>query len=246
MAEVPGVQEQEPDEQEVEEQAEVEAEVAEPEHPEEQAEGEESPEPAPKESRANREIRALRERAQAAERKAEETAAEVARFKQSQSADAQRQAVEAEERRIAAIDDPVQRYQQQLYHWAKQRDAEQKQSQQALELRLMDQADKSAFESKAAVNPKYAKYADAVEKELANARRAGQNATREQVLIYIVGKEALNPKTSANTTKQKQQAQQRVAAARGTPTGARSDAGSGRSSRSESAAREERLRDVPL
>ena len=195
----------------------------------------------PKESRANREIRILRERAQAAEKAAKDAADEVARFR-TQHSEAQRIAEEA--RRKAEMDDPNLPYEQRLFKWAQHRDAENAQKQQALELRLMDQADRAAFEAKAAVNPKYAKYKDAVETELSNARRNGHNATREQVLIYIVGREALDPKNEAKTAKQKQQAQARVAAARGQPTGARSDTGSQNKPRIKDL--EERLRDVPL
>lgn len=207
----------------------------------EEAEGEDEveAEAAPTKSggRANERIRALTERAAAAEARAEaadrEREAERARITREQEA-ARAREQEADENLP---------YDQKLYKWAQRRDQEAQQRLAATEIRIMDQADRASFESRVATSPVYAKYQDRVEKELGAARKGGQNPTREQVLTFLVGQDALKASAKKSTSKQKDEASTRVKAARGEPVRARSDA---TTARQRIKSLEERLLDQPL
>lgn len=54
-----------------------------------------------------------------------------------------------------------------------------------------DAQDKAQYDAMASVNPLYKRHAAMVEKHLADCRRAGQNISREALLRYCVGEEAL-------------------------------------------------------
>ena len=57
---------------------------------------------------------------------------------------------------------------------------------------MQDQLDQSRYELKANSNTLYKRYGPKVEEELRILRRGGSNATREAILAYMVGQEALN------------------------------------------------------
>jgi hypothetical protein len=56
---------------------------------------------------------------------------------------------------------------------------------------MSDQADRMEYQTKAATDPRYSKYAPEVEAKLAEARRTGGNPKREVVLKYILGEKLL-------------------------------------------------------
>jgi len=55
-----------------------------------------------------------------------------------------------------------------------------------------DMADRAAYESKAAANPRYKRYAKEVEDLLASERRAGRDFPRETVLRFVLGGKVLD------------------------------------------------------
>jgi hypothetical protein len=87
------------------------------------------------------------------------------------------------------------------------------------ELRSQDSADKAAFEARAVVDPRYARYKEDVEKELTALRSRGINATREQALAQVLGRKLLSEKPRKGA---RAAAAQRVASTTGKPTSARS------------------------
>ena len=224
-------------EPEVEGESEPEPEV----EPEPEGDPEPEPEPQAAKGRANEAVRAARERAQAAERRAQEVETELQRERSERQA---RDAAAQRERELA--DEKDLSYEERLYRHQLRKDKEVDQKLAATEARLVDQADRTAFEAKAASNPTFAKYASRVEEQLGNLRRAGQNAPRESILTFLVGKDALAPKTKASTEKAKAAAAARVAAARGEPMRARSDAARGGASKSKLDELEARLDGIPL
>jgi hypothetical protein len=79
----------------------------------------------------------------------------------------------------------------------------QRQAQQAL-MQAQDMADRTRFESKIASEPRRAKYTDRVEEEVGKARQRGQNASREDVYYWMLGKDIaegkLKPKAKTSST----------------------------------------------
>lgn len=69
-----------------------------------------------------------------------------------------------------------------------------------------DMADRAAYQSKAAVDPKYKKYAAEVEQVLADSRRQGRDFDRETVLRYVLGGKLLNN----NKEPQRQRGQENI------------------------------------
>lgn len=76
----------------------------------------------------------------------------------------------------------------------------QMQAAQALQ-QAQDMADRTQFEAKMNSDPRRAKYQDRVEAELSKARAAGQNASREAIYYWMLGKDIaegkLKPKAKA-------------------------------------------------
>lgn len=98
-------------------------------------------------------------------------------------------------------------------------------NQQLAELRHHDAIDKAAYEGKASQNPIYAKHKEAVEKTLESLRNKGTNTSREELLKWIIGDEALKAKPSKAAVVKKEAAAVRVSAAKGKSTSANSDSG---------------------
>ena len=69
----------------------------------------------------------------------------------------------------------------------------QQQAQNAL-LQAQDMQDKATFLSKAATDPRRTKYADRVEKELAQMRSQGRNIDRDSLYAYMLGKDIIDGK----------------------------------------------------
>ena len=74
----------------------------------------------------------------------------------------------------------------------------QQQSRQAL-FQAADMADKTSYQAKAIGDPRYKKYEDRVEKELASARSKGANPPREMVLAVMIGRDVLAKQFKATT-----------------------------------------------
>lgn len=101
-----------------------------------------------------------------------------------------------------------------------------KDAQYATQMHVMDATDRATYDAKATLNPIYAKHRDAVEKALITLRSNGSTASREELLKWVIGHEALNAKPAKANIAKKQAAAVRVDAAKGKPTSARSDSGS--------------------
>lgn len=73
---------------------------------------------------------------------------------------------------------------------------------QRMQFNMQDQTDKAAYDSKALVNPTYAKYAAEVERALSNLRAQNRlNAPREEILKHILGEKLLANKAKGITKK---------------------------------------------
>ncbi len=116
----------------------------------------------------------------------------------------------------------------------------QQQAQQALQ-QAQDMADRTQFESKINSDPRRAKYADRVEQELTRARAQGQNASRESIYYWMLGKDIAEGKL-------KPKAKAKAPAAdvpRGRPANVRSDV-PGRGAKSEHQKRVDRLANMNI
>ena len=147
-----------------------------------------------------------------------------------------RLAAEAEARRPAPVDTEYQREEERLRsaeitdmeRWQIQANrtlrATQAQAQQAM-FQAQDMSDRTRFEAKIASEPRRAKYTDRVEEEVKNAQSRGQQASREDVYYWMLGKDIaegkLKPKAKASST---------ANVPRGKSPGVRSDVGRGRAS----------------
>ena len=93
----------------------------------------------------------------------------------------------------------------------------QRQAQQAM-FQAQDMSDRTRFESKIASEPRRAKYTERVEEEVRKAQSRGQQASREDVYYWMLGKDIaegkLKPKAKTSTTPNVN---------RGKPAGVRSD-----------------------
>jgi hypothetical protein len=140
-----------------------------------------------------------------------------------------RMAAEAAARQPAPVDTEYQREEERLRstdlsdieRWQIQanrtlRDT-QRQANQAL-MQAQDMSDRARFESKIASEPRRAKYTDRVEEEIGKARARGQQASREDVYYWMLGKDIAEGKLKA-----KPKAASAPAVNRGKPAGVRSD-----------------------
>lgn len=105
-----------------------------------------------------------------------------------------------------------------------------------------DMQDQAKFMSKSATDPRRAKYADRIEKELASVRAKGGNVDRETVYYYQLGKDIAEGKLTKAAPKKASAA---ASVPRGRTIPARSDVRSSGRNRSSSGARE-RLADKPI
>lgn len=105
------------------------------------------------------------------------------------------------------------------------REAEQRQAfrEQTFQTQMLDATDRTAFQTKATVDPVYAKWAPKVEGRLAELRARGTNVEREILLKYLIGEAALERRSSKEGKREVVQAQRRVAAQRTRPANAASD-----------------------
>lgn len=111
---------------------------------------------------------------------------------------------------------------------------------QRTEMMAADVADRSAFLSKFSKDPEVLSLQEEVEAKLAQARAAGANPARENILKFILGERALDRRAKAPAVRK--QAADRVSAAKGQPLGTKSNVASSKSEPS----LYDRLKDVPL
>lgn len=106
------------------------------------------------------------------------------------------------------------------------RESEQRHAAQMTQVQhqMLDTADRTAFHTKASVDPLYAKWAPKVEGEIARLRTEGKGVPEREVLMaYLIGKTALERRGSKEGKMEVRQAQRRVNAQRTRPANSGSD-----------------------
>lgn len=106
-------------------------------------------------------------------------------------------------------------------------------------MHAQDTADRANFQSKFSTDPRRSKYADRVEQEIASMRQKGQNAPREAVYYYMLGKDIAEGKLKAKPKAPP------ADLPRGRTPNARTDV-SGRSGKSDHQKRAERLANIQI
>jgi hypothetical protein len=151
------------------------------------------------------------ERAAAAETKARDLEARLARLEQPRETPeqvAQRMALMTPEERLEYKLDQAERRNQQ--------------NMQAMSFQMQETADKTAFQALRARDSVAERYADRVEAELARLRTQGQNVSREALLDYMVGKD-IRSKSGSAKKKQQGDGERRIARQTAQPGNARGD-----------------------
>lgn len=195
--------EAEPETEEVEEEVEVETE-AEPETEEVEEEVEvEEEEPAPRMSRAQKDIIATRQRAQ----KAEEDLAKAHRELEEAKRQPQQNVQPSQEQQIWQQEEDVLRnpessdWQKYAVNAARSSRQANANSMDALR-RAEDLSDKTAFGLYQSTKPKlYEKYKDRVEQKLTEIRKQGMNVPREAIMARLIGDDMLSGKLKTAATK---------------------------------------------
>lgn len=205
---------------EPDEDADVEVSDEEPEVDEDVEEPEADPEPQPRRGKSRDEnMAALRAKAQRAEQLERELEQERRSRQQPQQVQEDPQ---AEARRLAAMT-PEQRVDYKLARAEEQA----ARNSAVMQFQMQDQADRVAYQAKASVNPRYAKYADEVERTLDQLRRVNhQNATREQVLTFLLGQRVL-ANAGKPAAKQRKEAEAGVKRQTTTPSRGKGDVSGG-------------------
>jgi hypothetical protein len=116
----------------------------------------------------------------------------------------------------------------------------QRQATQALQ-QAQDMADRTQFQAGYASDPRRSKYSDRVEAELSRARANGQNASREAIYYYMLGKDIAEGKLKAKVKAKAPAAD----VPRGRPAGVRSDVPA-RGAKSDHQKRAERLANMNI
>jgi hypothetical protein len=114
---------------------------------------------------------------------------------------------------------------------------------QNVQQQMLDTADRTAFSSKAAVDPLYARWAPKVEGKLAELRAKGNNVEREVLLKFLIGEAALERRTGKEGKREVRLAAQRVNRQRTRPGNSGSDTQAERRERSTA---ERRLENVQI
>ena len=194
--------------------------------------------PAPRVSRAAKEITTLRARSQKAEEDLARVQQELAAARRGPAPPTQDQLLwQEEEDRLKSPDiTDWQKYAIQATRNARRAEA---MSSNAV-MRAEDLADRTRFEAIAAKKPKlYETYKDRVETMLTDLRSKGSNPPREKLLAILVGEDLLNGKLKPAETKPRNPGG-------ATRVAARSDVSSARGRMSEEEAREKRLENVRI
>lgn len=131
------------------------------------------------------EVKTERERALRLER-------ELQQLREQQNRGNSRQSEEEEAQRLAlmTVEERVE------YKLNKALESHRRES-EIVQFRSVDAQDKATFDGRYRAHPKYGKYCDEVEAELAKSRAAGVNVQRETVLAALIGRRVLAKTTSA-------------------------------------------------
>lgn len=233
-------------EDELEVEDEVEDEVEEGDEGEESDEADEGADDGDEEAKAAIQVKTKKEgrfavlarRAKEAEERAQKVEEDLQRFQQ-QRIHQDRAAWEAAER--VKLDNMLP--DERAAYLSDQRFNHMQMQLQQTQFQMAEMAEKTSFESKASVNPTYAKYADRVEKMKADYLKDGKNVSRENILYHLIGKDALGKGTKAGARLRANGAAKK-AAAKGRPASGRGDmAGSSRGQDDSLEALESRLKD---
>ena len=174
------------------------------------------------ESRAQKEIRTLRERAQKAETDHQRAMSELAEARKSPAQPTHEQKLWEQEE--AVLKNP-QSDEWQKYAVQSARDArDAKRESTAARNEAKDLADKAEFDKLSTSMPKtYSGYKDRVEATLVEARRAGNNPSRKNIAAFLIGQDMLDGKLKSTEGKPKKTG----GVPRGSTPGVRSDAPAG-------------------
>lgn len=150
-------------------------------------------------SRGNKQFGELRAATREAQARADRLEREMADLRRDREADRARVAPESPEQEQArlALMTPEERIDYKLDKAARLN----QQQLQNMHFQTSDQSDKLSYQTKAATDARYAKYADEVEAKLAEARRTGGNPQREVVLKYLLGEKLLASQAKSETQK---------------------------------------------
>ena len=118
-----------------------------------------------------------------------------------------------------------------------------KQQLQQAQFQVYETGDKANFATVCARDPRAAKMADEVERELLDQRAKGVNIQREALYTFMLGKKMREGGLKA-AAKQKQDGQRRIARQQAPSGNSRSDQSAGRRELSEKEARDKRLKDA--
>lgn len=195
-------------------------------------------------SRAQREIITLRERAQKAEDQHRQAMADLESERRKQSSGAakptQEQALYDQEEAILKSPEATdwQRYSVQSARDARAALAESRNATR----QSQDASDKAAFERLSQTKPKtFAAYKDKVETMLADMRKSGNNAPREELMALLVGRDLLQGKAKAES-----KTEAKGSESRGRTPGVRTDTSSGGGKLSDAEKRAKRLENVRI
>lgn len=133
--------------------------------------------------------------------------------------------------------------QEQIAETLRESEARHTASMNAMQMQMLDTADRTAFQAKSAVDPLYAKWGPKVEGKLAELRAKGQNVERVVLLKFMIGDAALERRGSKEARTEVRAAQRRVNAQRTRPTNAGSDT---QAQRRPGASLERRLENVQI
>lgn len=190
-------------------------------------------------SRAESRIRTLTEEA----RQAKQTAADAVRRLEelSRRVDQPRQQAETLEQRAQRFS--LMTPQEQIAETLRESEQRHAAQMNSVQMQMLETADRTAFQAKAAVDPLYAKWAPKVEGRLAELRTRGQNVERDVLLKFLIGEAALERRSSKEGKAEVRQAQRRVQSQRTRPTNSGSDT---QAQRRPGASLERRLENVQI
>jgi len=175
-------------------------------------------------------------------REASERAARVERELQELRAERQREAAKQQQREYTPEEMALWSEDQRTDYKISRLQAQTAQERQALQYQIFEQGDKSNFSSLCARDQTAARYADEVEKFVADRRAQGQVLEREVAYTYLLGQKVRANRTNA-APKQRQAAERRIQRQSAPATNARSDQPTTRREQDDRAARIKRLED---
>lgn len=183
----------------------------------------------PKPSRAEQRFQRLANETRAAKDEAAAVRREMEDLRRTTAAQSNQQTAQ-QEREMLALMTEGERADYRLKQFETQHARERQQDRFAIQSML----DKSTFDSKAAVNPVYAKFKDTIEEKFQEQMRKGQPVDRETLLKFHLGELALQ---GAKNPKARKQGQERVASQRVSSGSGKGDAAADRGKAGDTAAK---------